>query len=57
MKKNRREMMRKAIQESDFNIPHIARIAVIDKQTIYNFLNGKSGITLRNYDRIIDACA
>jgi len=51
---DRREGLRQEIEESGISIPAIARRAGVNQQTIYNYLKGRSDLTLDLYDRILD---
>ena len=55
-KKNKidhRDMMRTEIIESGMSIPLVARRAEVNQQTIYNYLAGRSDMTMTLYDRIM----
>ncbi len=45
--------LKKLIKKSKLSIPHIARKAEINQQTLYNYLAGRSNMTIRLYDRIV----
>lgn len=52
----RLEQLQNAINQSGLPIAQIAIKAKCDRQTIYNYLKGRTDITLSIFDRIIEAC-
>lgn len=55
LKIDRRELLRKEINDCGQSIPAVARQAGVNQQTIYNYLKGRSDMTVTMYDRIIKA--
>lgn len=50
---DRRKGLKMLIEDSKLSIPQIARKAEINQQTLYNYLAGRSDMTISFYDRIV----
>jgi len=51
--RDRRKELKKLIKKSGKSIPAIARAAGINAQTLYNYIAGRSDMTISLYDRVI----
>ena len=52
---DRRKLLADAIEDSGLSIPALARRAGVNQQTIYNYLAGRSDMTVTMYGRVIAA--